>query len=1093
MKFLRCKLYVGPFSALHWDLFKHGASSHLHPVTTTKCKLHFLSTTESLAVSRIHVARKSSESFPGKLNIKPKAENVTAVHNRTVSKVNDGKTKKHGLKSKAAMSTEIPPKGKMNATKKFDDYNEHADQMLFGNSEVYTRKKLIEIYQQKLLFQASRRIATGKVKALKVDTDTSVKNMKRIFFATNFRHNLQDNKLVLEEDIQRTAIYLENAAKRNSKYPPFDKVLLTKAAKVLNEELLGSAERKSLLYCARNVDRIDRSFETAKIGTQICIMSNKLPLALPIITSAFRKRLILIEKIRSVDASFDCSNLKSDKYQQMFCMFFKHAVLSDPRASYVDWAMEMLSRDQMTPSLEFLVSSLTLLDKCDQKSTHGKALIGHLLGHEKEVLENIEGFSIGDLRYFFKNILQRLAVKYETPVPTDNVVPVFEDATMNHAFRRYSMLQPDDNCLPLSREKIPPQFKLSDILTYDELIDNYQRQLQYENLVNVPVTSIEAVDLDMECSKNSKGKNKKIRFFHKGKELDGHNMKEIDDILKDWHRKMLDEIVEALHSQKRGNLFDKDLYEIFQVIDLKALIDHLIDIALTIGANEMAMPHFQINSLIGQFLFNSFYQQFLTRTRYMEKLDKIYPEYAKIFFDEKKTLQVCAREEWIKLQNKYSHMGPGIHDFPSMWPSHSCHYLCKLLITILLKHCQVPTNVAEKYSLRGFENDQNVGVKNSRWKSLPCLSFRYITHNAGKTRVSARTHLTVYPHLFFTMMARATNRSEIKMLATAIPTLVPPVPICSQNHGGYLVSPSQFLRLGVTNETDSLSKDAVLKKIFVNHPDMDGIYDSVYTFSSVPWKINRQVFDIVSYLFKSGGDLELDIPLDENKMRLHLEKSSSNSTSKTDEIQLFKRAKELKQAENNNYGLRMSLLYQLSIAERMKNEKAFWFPSNMDFRGRCYDIPPVFNHIGDDKTRSLLMFAQGKPLGDSGFMWLKLQLASLSGNCKKMSYADRIQYVDLHMELILDSAAKPLSGFKWWTTLDEPFQCLACCFEISNAIKSGDVTKFVSHLPIHQDGSCNGLQHYAALGRDSEGNAYIFVEASRGCLLELLTFRETCR
>jgi DNA-directed RNA polymerase len=27
----------------------------------------------------------------------------------------------------------------------------------------------------------------------------------------------------------------------------------------------------------------------------------------------------------------------------------------------------------------------------------------------------------------------------------------------------------------------------------------------------------------------------------------------------------------------------------------------------------------------------------------------------------------------------------------------------------------------------------------------------------------------------------------------------------------------------------------------------------------------------------------------------------------------------------------------------------------------------------------------------------------------------------------------------------------------------------VSHLHIHQDGSCNGLQHYAALGRDIEG------------------------
>ncbi|VDM45043.1 unnamed protein product [Toxocara canis] len=32
---------------------------------------------------------------------------------------------------------------------------------------------------------------------------------------------------------------------------------------------------------------------------------------------------------------------------------------------------------------------------------------------------------------------------------------------------------------------------------------------------------------------------------------------------------------------------------------------------------------------------------------------------------------------------------------------------------------------------------------------------------------------------------------------------------------------------------------------------------------------------------------------------------------------------------------------------------------------------------------------------------------------------------------------------------------------------------FVSHLPIHQDGSCNGLQHYAALGRDRQGGSEV--------------------
>ena len=52
---------------------------------------------------------------------------------------------------------------------------------------------------------------------------------------------------------------------------------------------------------------------------------------------------------------------------------------------------------------------------------------------------------------------------------------------------------------------------------------------------------------------------------------------------------------------------------------------------------------------------------------------------------------------------------------------------------------------------------------------------------------------------------------------------------------------------------------------------------------------------------------------------------------------------------------------------------------------------------------------------------------------------------------------------------DEPWQALATCKEIVAAIESGDPVSFRSGLPIHMDGSCNGLQHYAALARDEEG------------------------
>lgn len=53
---------------------------------------------------------------------------------------------------------------------------------------------------------------------------------------------------------------------------------------------------------------------------------------------------------------------------------------------------------------------------------------------------------------------------------------------------------------------------------------------------------------------------------------------------------------------------------------------------------------------------------------------------------------------------------------------------------------------------------------------------------------------------------------------------------------------------------------------------------------------------------------------------------------------------------------------------------------------------------------------------------------------------------------------------------ETPWQTLACCMEIRAALMHPEgPEQFSSHFPVHQDGSCNGLQHYAALGRDEAG------------------------
>jgi DNA-directed RNA polymerase len=41
--------------------------------------------------------------------------------------------------------------------------------------------------------------------------------------------------------------------------------------------------------------------------------------------------------------------------------------------------------------------------------------------------------------------------------------------------------------------------------------------------------------------------------------------------------------------------------------------------------------------------------------------------------------------------------------------------------------------------------------------------------------------------------------------------------------------------------------------------------------------------------------------------------------------------------------------------------------------------------------------------------------------------------------------------------------------DLSNAMKHPNPEEYISHSAVHVDGSCNGMQHYAALGRDDRG------------------------
>ncbi|XP_066246589.1 DNA-directed RNA polymerase, mitochondrial [Euwallacea similis] len=319
----------------------------------------------------------------------------------------------------------------------------------------------------------------------------------------------------------------------------------------------------------------------------------------------------------------------------------------------------------------------------------------------------------------------------------------------------------------------------------------------------------------------------------------------------------------------------------------------------------------------------------------------------------------------------------------------------------------------------------------------------------------------IKPHPILSKLYKASQPETLTFPANEVPMVCPPVPWTSINNGGYLISPTDVVRLPF----QAYSQKKRLEKVdsVQLYPNLDALNQ----LASVPWKVNSKVLDVILGVFRNGGSSKLDVP--QPPSSLPAPSSPVQGVDKEERYHFYKLKLQHRRKQAEMFSLWCDCLYRLSLANHFR-DKIFWLPHNMDFRGRVYPVPPHLNHLGSDLARSMLIFAEARPLGPSGLDWLKIHLINLTGLKKRDSLADRLAFANNIMDLILDSANNPLEGKMWWINSDEPWQTLACCMEIADVLKSGiDPALYRSHFPVHQDGSCNGLQHYAALGRDSAG------------------------
>ncbi|KAI1823883.1 DNA-directed RNA polymerase [Xylaria intraflava] len=296
-------------------------------------------------------------------------------------------------------------------------------------------------------------------------------------------------------------------------------------------------------------------------------------------------------------------------------------------------------------------------------------------------------------------------------------------------------------------------------------------------------------------------------------------------------------------------------------------------------------------------------------------------------------------------------------------------------------------------------------------------------------------------------------------LARHLPMLVEPQPWSKFEKGGFLEFPSSLVRIKNGEKDQRIYAEAAFDR-----GDLDQVTKGLDVLGQTAWQINKPVFEVMLEAWNTGEKLANIPPLDPNIPIPEEPVSSDDPMARRDWL---RRVKSIENEKSGLHSERCFMNFQLDIARAFRDQ-TFYFPHNMDFRGRAYPLPAYLHHMGADHVRGILRFAVGKELGKNGLRWLKVHLANVFGY-DKASLDERETFATDHVKDIYDSATNPLTGQRWWLEAEDPWQCLAACIELKAALESPDPRTYLSHLPVHQDGTCNGLQHYAALGGDRWG------------------------
>lgn len=302
-----------------------------------------------------------------------------------------------------------------------------------------------------------------------------------------------------------------------------------------------------------------------------------------------------------------------------------------------------------------------------------------------------------------------------------------------------------------------------------------------------------------------------------------------------------------------------------------------------------------------------------------------------------------------------------------------------------------------------------------------------------------------------------------------MPTLIPPADWVSPWEGGFW---SPRLR----HMTPLIKRATGARRERVDAAVMPRVLSAVNAMQGTPWRINGPVLAVMKEVWSKN--LEIGMPRSEPYEIPPCPLAEEDSPKEWAEddprripfVEWKAEARELHSMEAERVAKNRALVRTFRLASELEDKDKFYYVYQCDFRGRLYCATTGLSPQGTDHSKAILLFGRSEPLGERGLYWLKVHGANKFGY-DKCGYDQRVAWIDSEHLSWMAVASDPIGRREVWQSCDKPWQFLAWCFEYAAAMDFGP--DYRSSLPVALDGSCNGLQHFSAMLRDSVGGAAV--------------------